>query len=84
MGMMLGLFNYINKVYQEIQQGIWDCKSNQSFELWYCIVGIIGYGNIGLVVVQCLLGFGCWVIVYDKFKCGFGNDGVEEVSLVEL
>ncbi|KGE86921.1 MAG: NAD(P)-dependent oxidoreductase [Phaeodactylibacter xiamenensis] len=84
MGMMLGLLNHINKAHQEIQQGIWDRKSNQSFELRHRTVGIIGYGNIGSAVAQRLSGFGCRVIAYDKFKRGFGNHKVEEVSLAQL
>lgn len=84
MGMMLGLLNHINKAHQEIQQGIWDRKSNQSFELHRRTVGIIGFGNIGSAVAQRLSGFGCRVIAYDKYKRGFGNDKVEEVSLAQL
>lgn len=84
MGMMLGLLNHINKAHREIQQGIWDRKSNRSFELHRRTVGIIGYGNIGSAVAQRLSGFGCRVMAYDKYKTGFGNRLAEEVSLAEL
>ena len=84
MGMMLGLLNHIQKAHREIQQGVWDRKSNRSFELRHRTVGIIGYGNIGSAVAQRLTGFGCRVIAYDKYKGGFGNPTAEEVSLAEL
>lgn len=84
MGMMLGLLNHINKAHREIQQGTWDRKSNQSFELRHRTVGIIGYGNIGSAVAQRLSGFACRVMAYDKYKRGFGNDLVAEVNLAQL
>lgn len=84
LGMMLSLLNHINKAHREIQQGIWDRKSNESYELHRRTVGIIGYGNIGTAVAQRLRGFGCRVLAYDKYKSGFGSDLAEEASLEEV
>ena len=39
---------------------------------------------MGEAVSKRLAGFGCKVIAYDKYKSGFGNDIVEEVTLEEL
>ena len=47
-------------------------------------MGIIGFGNTGSAVAQCLQGFGVNVIAYDKYKQNFGNIQVKEVNLSEL
>jgi D-3-phosphoglycerate dehydrogenase len=46
--------------------------------------GIIGFGNMGEAVSKRLTGFGCEIIAYDKYKSGFGNEHVREVTLDDL
>lgn len=83
-GMLLSLFNHLNKADKEVRSGIWDRESNRGVELEGKTVGIIGYGNNGAATAQVLSGFGCEIIAYDKYKSGFGSDRVEEVDLEEI
>lgn len=83
-GMLLMLFNQLKKGDAEVRAGIWDREGNRGLELSGKTVGIIGCGNMGKALAKKLSGFGCKVIGYDKYKRGFGNSTVEEVSLTEM
>jgi D-3-phosphoglycerate dehydrogenase len=48
------------------------------------IVGIVGYGNMGSAFARRLIGFGVHVVAYDKYKTGFGDGFVHEVTMEEL
>lgn len=79
--MLLNLFNNINKADRELRNGKWIREGNRGVELRGKTVGIIGYGNMGSSFAQCLLGFGCTILVFDKYKKNFGNNKTKEVSL---
>jgi len=81
LGMLLMLLHRLRIADQEVRQGIWLRAENRGTELSSKTVGIIGYGHMGSAFAEKLAGFGCRVIVYDKYKTGFGNAWVEEVSL---
>lgn len=83
-GLLLSLLNNINRSDKEVRQFIWDREGNRGVELSDKTVGIIGYGYMGQAFVQRLRAFDCRVLVYDKFKKGFGTKNVEEVSLEKL
>ena len=83
-GMLLNLINKINIGNAQVRQKIWDREGNRGVELMKRTFGIFGFGNMGEAVSKRLSGFGCNIIAYDKYKIGFGNDYVEEVSLEEL
>ena len=83
-GMMIGMLANISRSSRQVRNGVWDRKGNQGKELKNLCVGIIGYGNVGSTLAKLLQVFGCKVMAYDKFKVGFGNEFVEEVSLEEL
>ena len=83
-GLLLSLLNKINAADQEVRNWIWDREGNRGIELSDKTVGIIGYGNMGQAFVQRLRAFDCRILVYDKFKKGFGTKKVEEVSLEKL
>ena len=83
-GMLLMLFNQLKKGDAEVRAGIWDREGNRGLELSGKTVGIIGFGNMGKALAKKLSGFGCKVIGYDKYKKGFGDSTVEEVSLTEM
>ncbi len=84
LGMILSLFNHLKRADLEVRQGIWLREENRGLELKGKTVGIIGYGVMGTAFAQRLVGFGCKVIAHDKYKTGFGNDLVEELSLKAL
>lgn len=84
MGMLLMLFNKLNRVDEEVRNGIWLRTENRGVELLGKTIGIIGYGNMGSAFVQRLKGFDCKVLVYDKYKKGFGNDFIRECSLEQI
>lgn len=84
LGMLLSLFNHLNKGDREIREGIWDREGNRGVELDGKTVGIIGYGNNGSAFAKKLRGFDVTVLAYDKYKSGFGNEFVKEVSLSEI
>ena len=84
LGMLLSLFNNLNKGDNEIREGIWDREFNRGVELDGKVVGIIGYGNNGKAFAKKLRGFDVRIIAYDKYKTGFGDSFVEEVTLSEI
>ncbi len=83
LGMLLTLFHKINIADKEIRGGIWN-RQNIGTEIQGKITGIIGYGNMGSAFAQKLKGFSVNVIAYDKYKTGFSDDFVKEVSLKTL
>ena len=84
LGMLLALFNNICIANTEVRNGIWKREENRGLEIKGKTVGIIGYGNMGSAFAQRLRGFETKIIAYDKYKSGFGNEFVEEVSLKTL
>lgn len=84
LGMLLCLLNKINIANSEVRKGIWQRESNWGTEIKGKTIGIIGYGNMGSAFAEKLKGFSCNIIAYDKYKQGFQNDYVKEVSLNEL
>lgn len=83
-GLLLNLLNNINRADAEVRNWIWDREGNRGVELSDKTVGIIGYGYMGQAFVQRLRAFDCRVLVYDKYKKGFGTKNVEEVSLEKM
>jgi D-3-phosphoglycerate dehydrogenase len=83
-GMLLCLFNKLKQADLQMRKGIRDREGNRGIEIKGKTIGIIGYGNMGSSFAQRLIGFDCNVIAYDKYKSGFGNEFVKEVSLNEI
>ncbi len=84
LGLLLNLINKIRNSDIQVRQKIWDREGNRGVELKHRTFGIIGFGNMGKAVSERLVGFGCKVIAYDKYKSGFGNNNVEEVDLKDV
>lgn len=82
--MLLNLFNNINRADREVRAGKWLREENRGVELGGKTVGIIGYGNMGSAFAQRLQGFNCKVLVYDKYKSGFGNKNIIESKAEDL
>ncbi|PHR72560.1 MAG: hydroxyacid dehydrogenase [Lutibacter sp.] len=83
LGMILSLFNKLNKSDREIRNGKWLREDNRGIELDGKTVGIIGYGNMGKAFAKKLSGFDVEVICYD-IKEGVGDENCTQVSLTEL
>ncbi len=84
LGMLLSLFNNLNRADREVREGKWIREGNRGVELKGKTVGIIGYGNMGSAFADRLKGFGVKVLVYDKYKKGFGNDFIIETTLQQI
>jgi len=83
-GMLLNLFNYLNKADREVRAGIWDREGNRGLELAGKTVGIIGFGHMGSAFAKKLSGFDCRIMAYDKYKKDYAPDYVEETTLENL
>jgi D-3-phosphoglycerate dehydrogenase len=76
--------NNFNRADAEIREGLWKREANRGYELRDKTVGIIGYGFMGGSFARKLAGFSVKVIAYDKYKTGFSDQYVREVSMEEM
>jgi len=83
-GLLLSLMNNFRKADIEIRAQIWDREGNRGYELKGKTVGIIGYGHMGQSFAKKLKSFEVNVIAYDKYKTGFSDEFVREVSMEEI
>ena len=83
LGMLLSLFNNLNRSDREIRSGKWIREGNRGHELDGKTVGIIGYGNMGKSFAKKLRGFEVEVLCYD-IKPMVGDANAKQVSLQEL
>jgi D-3-phosphoglycerate dehydrogenase len=84
LGMLLMLFNNLKRADAEVRQGIWRRAENRGIELAGKTIGIIGYGNMGSAFAKRLKGFDCKVLIYDKYKKGFGDEFVTECNMERI
>ena len=83
LGMLLSLFNKLNKANSEIKKGQWLREENRGVELDGKTIGLIGYGNMGKSFAKKLRGFDVEVLCYD-LKAAVSDDCCKQVSLREL
>ena len=83
LGMLLSLFNKLNKANGEIKKGQWLREENRGVELDGKTIGLIGYGNMGKSFAKKLRGFNVQVLCYD-LKPNVSDDCCKQVSLREL
>jgi len=83
LGMLLSLFNKLNKADKEVRNGKWLREENRGIELNGRTVGLIGYGNMGKSFAKKLRGFDVEVLCYD-IKPNVGDVNCKQVSLTEL
>jgi len=83
LGMLLSLFNNLNKADTEVRAGKWLREDNRGIELDGKTVGLIGYGNMGKSFAKKLRGFDVEVLCHD-LKQNVGDENCMQVSLQEL
>lgn len=81
LGMLLSLLNKLPQANRQVKEGIWDREGNRGEEFDGKTIGIIGYGNNGSAFAKKLRGFDVKILVYDKYKTGFGDHFVHECTL---
>lgn len=83
LGMLLSLFNKLNKADQEVRAGKWLREENRGVEVEGKTVGIIGYGNMGKSFAKTLQGFDVEVLCYD-IQDNVGDPFAKQVNLEEF
>ena len=80
LGMLLSLFNKLNKADAEVRKGNWLREDNRGIELDGKTIGLIGYGNMGKAFAKKLRGFDVAVLCYD-IKDNVEDENAKQVSL---
>lgn len=83
LGLLLSLFNKLNRADRQVRKGRWLREENRGLELDKKVVGLIGYGNMGKAFAKKLRGFDVDVICYD-IQSGVDDENCKQVSLEEL
>jgi D-3-phosphoglycerate dehydrogenase / 2-oxoglutarate reductase len=81
LGLLLSLFNHLNRASSEVKRGIWLREENRGIELAGKTVGLIGYGHMGQSLAKKLSGMDCHVIAYDKYHPQFPDSNARSVDL---
>lgn len=80
LGMLLSLFNKLNRADAQVRKGQWLREDNRGLELDGKTVGLIGYGNMGKAFAKKLRGFDVKVLCYD-IKANVGDHNAKQVTL---
>ena len=83
-GALLSLLRHIPRAHQEVANGVWLRENNRGSEIMDKTIGIIGFGNMGQAFARRLTGFGCKILVYDKYKHGFTNEFWREADMDQI
>ena len=83
-GALISLLRNIPRANQEVINGVWLRESNRGAEIMGKTISIIGFGNMGQAFATRLTGFGCKILVYDKYKHGFTNEFWQEADMRQI
>ena len=84
LGLLLALTNKICFGNSQVRSKVWDREANRGYELGGKTVGLLGYGNMAEAFAKRAKAIGCTVIAYDKYKTGFSDDIVKEVTMEDI
>ena len=84
LGMVLMILHKLRSCDITVHERVWAREKHRGTELSSKTVGILGYGEMGSAFASKLIGLGCKVIAYDKYKMGFNSKFVEEVCEEEF
>lgn len=84
LGSLLMLFNRIHLADAEVRNGRWNRKANEGIELQGKTIAIIGFGNTGQAFSRVVSGFQTPILAYDKYRSGFADSAVTEVSMKDV
>lgn len=84
LGMLLSLFNKLNRADKSVKSGKWEREKHRGFELEGKTVGIIGYGNMGKSFAKKLKGFDVNEIVFYDVLSGLEDENAKQVTIEEL
>ncbi|MDC6403826.1 MULTISPECIES: 2-hydroxyacid dehydrogenase [Maribacter] len=84
LGMLLSLFNKLNKADAEVRNGKWDREGNRGVELEGKVVGIVGYGNMGKSFAKKLKGFDVEEVICYDIIGGVEDENARQVGIMEL
>lgn len=80
-GMLLSLFNNLNRADASLRNNIWEREKNRGIELGGKTIAIIGYGNTGKALAKKLSGFDVKVLAYDKYLEDYTDIYATEASM---
>lgn len=83
-GMLFSLMNNLLRADKQVRNREWLREANRGIELGGKTVALIGYGNNGSAMAKKLSGFDVKVVAYDKYKTGFSDAYVQEVSMEQI
>lgn len=78
LGMLLNLQHRISLAHTELQHNVWLREENRGIEIEGLTAGVIGYGNNGSAFARKLKAMDVNVLALDKYKSGFGEEGITE------
>jgi D-3-phosphoglycerate dehydrogenase len=84
LGMILMILHKLRSCDKSVHEKVWDREKHRGNELGSMTVGIIGYGVMGRALATKLSGICSEVIAYDKYKFGFSDEFVKEVTEEEF
>jgi D-lactate dehydrogenase len=67
-GLLLALNRKIHRAYNRTRDGNFELDGLLGFDLHGKCVGVLGTGKIGRVFAKIMVGFGCHVLGYDKYR----------------